>query len=373
MDKVNKELLERYIKELKEINPVDEEITFVNILKVFNLIQEGAEVEELFHSPMMYYSVFILVRKAYLEQLVKFDNRKIYFTTNDIDLDKADFQFLHLEDAEYSTENIELAKQIIEKRDFDPSLEYYQSYNTFDSLKRRFKVMGHNNDIEGKSVIFLGDDELYSVFYALNANAKEIAVVDIDDRILNYIEELNKEYGLEIKTYKVNLLEGIPKELYNRFDVFFVSGLKDLGGLMVFITTGLVSLKEEGKKSGYFVYYEYENDKLKVPYEHQLQQRLIEMNCYIDTMIPCDEIKLSNDVIDETIKLIETKKELKLQEDYLADIKDALRKDNPLSADPNYPLFSMKPAKLAKISTTGIKTNTPNLILKSLRSFYKKK
>ncbi len=177
---------------------------------------------------------------------------------------------------------------------------------------------------------------------------------------------------MKIKTYKSNLLEGIPQELYNRFDVFFASGLKDLGGLLAFISTGVMSLKEGDKGSGYFVYYEYKNEKFKVPYEHQLQQKLIEMNCYTETMIPCDEIKLSDAVIDKTIRLIESEVELGLQEDYLENVKEGLRKDNPLSADPDYPLYSIKPVKLAKISTTGIKTNVPNLMLKSLKSFYKK-
>lgn len=104
-----------------------------------------------------------------------------------------------------------------------------------------------------------------------------------------------------------------------------------------------------------------------MPYEYQLQQKLIEMNCYIDSMVPCDEIKLSNEVVDDTIKLLKAKEELKLDTEYLDYIKVELRKNNPLSANPGYPLFSMKPSKLAKITTTGIKTSMPKLVLRSLK------
>lgn len=112
-------------------------------------------------------------------------------------------------------------------------------------------------DTLDKSVIFIGDDELFSLFYALNGRAKRIAVVDIDDRILKYIRKISERYQLGIETYCVNILEEFPNCLENKFDIFFASGLKDYDGLIAFLLAGLVSLREDKDSTGYIAYYNY--------------------------------------------------------------------------------------------------------------------
>lgn len=373
MIKIDNELIEKYVKQLGELNSIDKAINYKNVLAIFNNIEKGSLVEELFHSRMMFYTIFLLFRCLYLDGIISFgQNGTVCFKTNNCEIDQVEFNFPHLVDVSYEGKNIKLTREIIEGRDFDPMLEYYQSYDTFDTLKRRFKTMAHFDDIKDKSVIFLGDDELYSVFYALNSEAKRIVVVDIDERILDYIQKINKQYNLNIETYKYDLLEFFPDELCSQFDVFFASGLKDMGGILSFICTGLIALQERKKATGYFIYYEYNQTNSETSYEYQLQEYLIKMNCYIDCMIPSDEVQLPYSAIEKTIELIKWKQEEGLHENYLNEVKEKLKEGNPLSAEPAFPLFALEPIKLARISTTGVPTNLPNRLLKTVRNFKKK-
>ncbi|KMQ32164.1 bis-aminopropyl spermidine synthase family protein [Bacillus cereus] len=375
MEVIKKTNLKSYVNELKLLIPQDNHITLANVESIMKNISNNVNVETLFHSKMMFFSIFLLVRKLYIEKLISFykenGKNKIAFNNTEVDYE-SESGSLHIVSCEAENEKIIKGEAIISARPFEASLEYYQSFDTFDSLKRRLKIMSVFDDMEDKDVIFLGDDELFSVLFALHSKAKRIVVVDIDDRILEHIQEINKEYNLTIETYKCDVLQPLPKELELNFDVFFASGLKHFGGLLAFICSGLTTLKNESEGAGYFSFYEYnkqESSNDEVPFEFKLQEQLIKLNCFVDCIVPCDEIEIPEEIIQRTLTLITGDIGEELTEDYLDFVKSELRKDNPLSADPSFPLFPVKPIKLARIKTNGIKTGLPKRLLKIIKHF----
>lgn len=210
------------------------------------------------------------------------------------------------------------------------------------------RILTSLDDYKKDSFLFLGDDELFSVYFAYMNKGKSVTVLDIDEKIMANIEEANKKYNLNIFAEKCDLLKGLPERLNNTFDVFFASGLKDFGGLLLFVYTGLLSLKAETNSLGYFTYYDYNTTDGR-DFQLKLQKKLIECNSFLDFISPCDQAVFPEYLLGGIIEYIEKKDFLKDFMEGKDCIINALRKNNPFSADPMFPFFSIKPIYLARI------------------------
>ena len=73
---------------------------------------------------------------------------------------------------------------IIAARGFEPDLQHFQSFDTFDTLKRRLAILHAYNDLEGRSLVLLGDDELFGLTLALTDLVTATTMIDIDARIV---------------------------------------------------------------------------------------------------------------------------------------------------------------------------------------------
>ncbi len=124
--------------------------------------------------------------------------------------------------------------------------EYDQSFITTDSTVSRVLSMLHFGDIDGREIIVLGDDDLVSIAIAMTGLAKEVTAVDIDNRILDFINEQD----LGVKTIRLDLRNPIPSNLKDKFDCFTTDPPDTALALTLFLCRGLECLKEEG--FGYF-------------------------------------------------------------------------------------------------------------------------
>ena len=283
---------------LQKLIPVDKEISIYNILQIFNDINEHAPISNILRSNMMLISVITLLKIIYLEGLTEIKDN--YFCWKNIKVNSTP-KFLNILDPEMFYKNEEVSKNIFNNRAAIPNLNYFQSFNTYSSLIRRFNLMRQFGDISVKKIVFIGDDELFSVFYALNAlSYKEILVLDIDEKILNEIDYYSNMYNLKIKTKKFDVF----LDSYNEsdYDVFFASGLKKLAGLLMFIFWGSKFLSKNGDNTGYFTYYPYSEQIEKITlqqneYNYNLQKSLIQYGFLIEHLSTCDEISISNALV----------------------------------------------------------------------------
>lgn len=69
----------------------------------------------------------------------------------------------------------------------------------------------------GRSVLFLGDDDLTSVLLAASISG-DVTVLDADPRVLTLVAETAAEEGLSIKTVQHDLRRPLPEGLRRRFD-----------------------------------------------------------------------------------------------------------------------------------------------------------
>ena len=133
-----------------------------------------------------------------------------------------------------------------------PLREYDQGYVTEESTVARVVLMAARGDLEGKRILVLGDDDLVGLALALTGAPEEVVVLDIDERLLDFIGSKAKEIGFgRLETRRADFRDPLPGDLVGRFHVFLTDPSESLPALKAFIGRGVVGLKGIGG-AGYF-------------------------------------------------------------------------------------------------------------------------
>ena len=170
-------------------------------------------------------------------------------------------------------------RQITKDR-VQPDVNYFQGYMHEYDVIARVALMDKYGDLANKSFVLVGDDDLLSIALALTELPSRILVLDIDERIGDFIRNANKEYGFDIEFRKYDVANPLPKELVGKFDVFSSEPLETLSGLKAFIGRGVACLKENGV--GYFGLTRAEASLKKWI---AIERFLLRMNCIITDII----------------------------------------------------------------------------------------
>ncbi|MEM2428911.1 MAG: bis-aminopropyl spermidine synthase family protein [Nitrososphaerales archaeon] len=176
-------------------------------------------------------------------------------------------------------EILEDFKRIIEKRP-RPNLDFFQGYMLEQDVISRVALMHYYGDLDGKSIILIGDDDLLSIALSLTELPSRITVLDIDKRIGEFIKSINKDYGFNIEFIEYDVSNPLPQDLYENFDTFSSEPLETYSGLRAFLIRGVSCLKENGV--GYFGLTLYEASLKKWL---AIQKLLSKMNCVITDII----------------------------------------------------------------------------------------
>ena len=170
-------------------------------------------------------------------------------------------------------------KRIVKQRP-RPTLDFFQGYMQEEDVIARVALMHHYGDLYKKDFILIGDDDLLSIALSLTQLPSRITVLDIDERLGDFIKNANEKYGFDIEFRRYNVAEPLPKDLIGNFDVFSSEPLETLTGLKAFVSRGISCLKENGV--GYF-------GLTILEASHQkwlaIQRLLSRMNCVITDII----------------------------------------------------------------------------------------
>lgn len=165
-----------------------------------------------------------------------------------------------------------------------------QSKSLPETSIRRVLFMYNSGAIEGKKIIFLGDDDFVSITlglffkYILGKNEKfypDIVVVEIDNRIIQTINKIAMEESLNIKTSLHDLRKGLPQELQGKFDTFCTDPPYTVNGLELFATRGMDALISEKGKQGFISFGHKDPDETLL-----FQKKLINLGFAISEIIP---------------------------------------------------------------------------------------
>lgn len=129
-----------------------------------------------------------------------------------------------------------------------PIEKYDQGYISIDGVLRRVSFIMERGDLHSE-IFVIGDDDLLSIALSLTRIPKKVVAVDIDERLIDFINKIAEENDLNVEAYIQDLQEENEKFL-NRFDVFITDPVETLPGIKLFLSRGVASLK--GKGAGYF-------------------------------------------------------------------------------------------------------------------------
>lgn len=162
-------------------------------------------------------------------------------------------------------------KRVFEKEDLD------QLQITPKSLLRKVEIMKQKDDLLGKKVICVGDDDFFAIALALTRMCEEIAVIDIDKDILDHTKSVMKELGYKkFKAIHHSLLNPIPKDIKGYYDVFVTEPPDSLEGHTLFFSRGTELLKNNGV--GYIGMSQNNFNNKRTA---EVQKRILEMNTTI--------------------------------------------------------------------------------------------
>ncbi|MFX0064822.1 MAG: bis-aminopropyl spermidine synthase family protein [Candidatus Hermodarchaeota archaeon] len=141
-------------------------------------------------------------------------------------------------------------------------------------------------DLAGKSVLFLGDNDLTSLACALVAShlqlKVELIVVDIDDELVQYLANINQNENFQIELISHDLKKPLPQILRERVDIIITDPPYTIPGVLLFLSRGIECLKyPRGGKSIYLSFNARGDEEM-----HTLQQSLLQMNLYLKHILP---------------------------------------------------------------------------------------
>lgn len=184
-----------------------------------------------------------------------------------------------------SKKYIEFFKPVIEylNRRPPPEYKYDQSRSTPETVIKRALLMLKNGDVEGKKIAILGDDDGVALALGFLQCAKEILVLDIDFRVLKFIDSFTQKKNLNhvLKTQSWDIRTSFPKKWWNRFDTFEMDPPYTVNGFKLFFDQAITLLDPRKGGRGYISF------GVKSPHETwACQQYLLEAGFSIEEFIP---------------------------------------------------------------------------------------
>ncbi len=154
--------------------------------------------------------------------------------------------------------------------------KYDQGFISIEGVIRRVEFVYERGDLYGK-IFVVGDDDLFSIAAALTGMPKKVVAVDIDDRLVNFINSVAAEYSLNVEALVYDVQQEFPNEYRKKFDVFVTDPVETIPGLKLFLSRGISTLKGVGS-SGYFGLTTLEASRSKW---YKIQSMLLEMGFVI--------------------------------------------------------------------------------------------
>lgn len=136
-----------------------------------------------------------------------------------------------------------------------PERNYDQFTATVDATAKRAALLDFLGDIRSKRVLFLGDDDFTSVATSSIRSAQEVAVVDIDKRILNNTGGISDEVGFGIRTVRHDLRKPLPVGLRSKFDTVFTDPPYTPDGIKLFVSRALEAIDRKNQTARVYVCY----------------------------------------------------------------------------------------------------------------------
>ncbi|TES94937.1 MAG: adenosylmethionine decarboxylase [Promethearchaeota archaeon] len=126
----------------------------------------------------------------------------------------------------------------------EPDFALDQSHAISSTVVNRALYLLKKGDIEGRKIVFLGDDDATSLAVGLLNLAEEITVIDIDPNVLKFLSE--SANTLSLKNFRVisyDLRDPCPTNILNNYDIVVMDPPYTNEGLRLFLKRAKQVLK----------------------------------------------------------------------------------------------------------------------------------
>ncbi|MHA1630465.1 MAG: bis-aminopropyl spermidine synthase family protein [Candidatus Heimdallarchaeota archaeon] len=162
-----------------------------------------------------------------------------------------------------------------------PLTEFDQAFaRPITALNRAF-LMLENDDLEGRSVLLLGDDDFTSLAIGLLQLNIKVTVIDIDQRLLDLISNIASERNFQIECLKHDLREPLPASLHSKFDTILLDPPYTPNGLTLFLSRAVQALKQEPNRRIYLSFVHRPPNEMLL-----LQKTILEMGLVFSQLLP---------------------------------------------------------------------------------------
>jgi predicted methyltransferase len=127
-----------------------------------------------------------------------------------------------------------------------PAIEYDQTPITEVDMLIRAGFMDERGDVAGKNILLIGDADMLSIALGLSALPNKVVVLDIDDRVISFVNQVREEHKLRIEAHKFDVRLPFPQQFRDGFDVFISDPVETVEGIKLFLSHGTAGLRGEG-------------------------------------------------------------------------------------------------------------------------------
>ncbi len=134
-----------------------------------------------------------------------------------------------------------------------PEYKYDQSRSTPETVIKRALLMLNNGDLEGKKIVILGDDDGVSIALSFLRCAEEIFVIDIDSRVLEFINNFSSQYRFSdvLHTQLWDIRASFPKKWWHKFNTFETDPPYTVLGFKLFLNQAITLMNFNYGVKGY--------------------------------------------------------------------------------------------------------------------------
>ncbi len=111
------------------------------------------------------------------------------------------------------------------------------------ALKRAL-FLATQYDLSDASLLMLGDHDMTALALAHLNPDLDLAVVDIEEHLLDYIGTFNRQHGASIRTYFADLRVELPASIAGQFDLVFTDPPYSENGVGLFLQRAICALNE---------------------------------------------------------------------------------------------------------------------------------
>lgn len=128
----------------------------------------------------------------------------------------------------------------------DPDFAFDQGAIPPDESLLRAASMQDRGDLWGQHILFVGDFDLTSVALALTRQPARVVVLDIDPRVVAFVDAAGERLGLPLSGRRFDVRDPLPDDLRRRFDAFVCDPVETLPGIRLYLARGAAALRGEG-------------------------------------------------------------------------------------------------------------------------------